>query len=68
MRWKRPGKRDIRIKRRFLWWPKEINGQMRWLERASFSQEYYGPLCWFDKDWADAMLEARKGGGDAKAD
>ena len=29
---------DIRIIKRFLWFPKCIKGECRWLERARFSQ------------------------------
>lgn len=40
MRWKQPleGQRDVR--RSFLWWPKTIDGETRWLERASWVVEW----------------------------
>ena len=30
----------IRIKNKFLWLPKSINGEFRWLEKASYLQRY----------------------------
>jgi hypothetical protein len=45
MRWKRkivqyPKIGDIRIKKRFLWFPKCLNDEYRWLCVSSFTQEY----------------------------
>jgi hypothetical protein len=40
MRWSEPQIGDVRIVRRFLWWPMSLNGQTRWLERATVRQVY----------------------------
>ena len=55
---------QIRFKVKFLWFPKEIEGEVRWLERAMYSQEYkkilvhhHGYSCdeyhWVDRQWED---------------
>lgn len=69
MRWTHeppPKKGDIRTRSGFLWWPKTIAGQTRWLERATWMQGvYYGSpgyyeavaglkeWLWFDAEWVD---------------
>lgn len=63
MRWKldRPKDRDIRIKRRFLWFPKIIHREIRWLEVASWSEVYIGDNVsklynedgWYIREWVD---------------
>jgi hypothetical protein len=40
MRWRRRNIGDIRIKTKFLWWPLEINREVRWLERATIKYVY----------------------------
>lgn len=46
---------DVRIKTKFLILPKIINGELRWLEFATYSQEYSilgcGVAGWFDIEW-----------------
>lgn len=32
---------DVRTKSRFLWFPKRIGNEMRWLERATWTEEAY---------------------------
>jgi hypothetical protein len=65
MRWsdpKTPKLRDFRERTGFLWWPKRINGETRWLERAQWTQryqQYYGAYGdsryqrWEDYYWED---------------
>jgi hypothetical protein len=74
MRWKakekpKPQVGEIRIRRRFQWWPLCLNGLWRWLERVEVEQEYVetyhveshvfgGPTVepvymWDDKEWID---------------
>ena len=65
MRYKRP-KYIIgakRTKSKFLWFPKWIKGDYRWLENATWEDEYYdvyyhdGPFCggmWIARRWIDA--------------
>lgn len=67
MRWNhRPNLRlgDRRVVTKFLWWPKRIDNQTRWLECATYAQTvhecrdslrgvdvfYYG---WKDTEWVD---------------
>ena len=43
MMWKAKKERclgDIRLKRRFLLFPKNINGEVRWLVKAQYKQKY----------------------------
>ena len=54
---------DIKIKSRFLLFPKTINGELRWLEKASWEEEYvretfrgfdnhvYMRFCWRKNEW-----------------
>lgn len=47
---------DERIIIRFLWFPKIINNELRWLEMATFKQKYQQggllePLFWCDTSW-----------------
>ena len=61
MRWStRAGLPDghMRLRRAFLWLPKLINGQWRWLERATWKEKFShgGIYCedhWNDICWAD---------------
>jgi hypothetical protein len=49
MRRKRPERGQKRIVRKFLWLPLEIDGEMRWLERATIEEQVqYFPTGW---DW-----------------
>lgn len=45
MRWKRPAQGEGRTKTAFLFFPKEIGGETRWLQKATWLEEvmYYGP-------------------------
>ena len=42
-----------RIKRRFLFFPKEINNEVRWLECAKWEEQYYYYLTWIPTRWID---------------
>lgn len=63
MRWKtkpEPQILDTRIKEHFLFFPKEINNEWRWLEKAKYKQCYgwWNGLCykgWIDKEWIDEV-------------
>lgn len=55
MRWNKkpkPQLGDVRIVKKFLWFPKCINGEYRFLEVAIFKQKY--DYCvWEDIEWID---------------
>jgi len=40
MRWTRPHCGATRYVKRFLWWPKTIGAQTRWLEWATWKEVY----------------------------
>lgn len=40
MRWKSPGYHDTKTKKKFLWLPLCIDGEWRWLERATIEYAY----------------------------
>ena len=49
---------DIRTKTKFLLFPRNINDEVRWLEKASYKQKYrifynreYQWYGWEDKEW-----------------
>jgi hypothetical protein len=49
---------DIRVKNKFLLFPKNINGEVRWLEKAKYSQKYETVYSsgnkwyqWIDIEW-----------------
>ena len=54
MRWKAPEVGDVRKKKRFLFLPKEIGGETRWMECAEWIEVFrsfksgngYGVCCW----------------------
>ena len=48
MRWKTAENFDRRIKTGFLILPKKLDNEWRWLERASWEQEYYDGFWWSD--------------------
>ena len=59
MKWKsreqRAQEQGSRIVRRFLWWPKGINGEVRWLGRVSYRQVWgskFWPF-WENTKWVD---------------
>lgn len=41
----------VRSIRRFLWFPKVINGELRWLEKAMWSELYQHR--WYSIKWMD---------------
>ncbi len=63
MRWKEKPTpipfETIRIKEHFLFFPKKINNEWRWLERVKYKQcyeEWWDGICyirWVDKEWID---------------
>ena len=51
-----PTNKETRVITRFLLFPKQINGEIRWLERASIKQEYstnYADDGWHSTEWID---------------
>lgn len=55
MRWKNriyPKVGDIKIVRKFLWFPVSIDGETRWLEYAYVAYRYrcYDNNCWWGAD------------------
>jgi hypothetical protein len=53
MRWIRKEQEDTRIKMRFLFFPKTINNETRWLENAIWEQKFIHDLWNYDK-WEDS--------------
>ena len=63
MRYTRPINGEKRARKVFLFFPLEINGEVRWLEKATFTQEYqrpsyamdgsFVPGIWMNMDWQD---------------
>lgn len=59
MRFELPRQGDMRIKTGFLFFPKTIGYERRWLEFATWNEEYYEgylstswePRCWIDDSW-----------------
>ena len=47
---------QVRFKKKFLWFPKKIDGEVRWLETAMYSQVYElwsEQYVWMDRHWED---------------
>lgn len=69
MRWKtkpKPQWLDTRIKERFLFFPKKIDNEWRWLEKAKYKQQYeiwrdngLHLVDWVDKEWIDEVKNER---------
>ncbi len=56
MRFKRKPFKYTRVVSKFLWFPLEINGEIRWLERATFKKRYnnyYDGGSWEYIEWID---------------
>ena len=51
-------KRTIQV---FLWWPRTIQRETRWLESAQIIQRCYGGGVWLDCEWAQDEIEAKAG-------
>lgn len=70
MRWK-PDLRDIRPRRGFLWTQKLIDGQVRWLERAAWVEQWDGveylPITWLDEPF-ETWLDRRSKAGEKERD
>jgi len=50
MRWQI--KKTTRVKIGFLWFPKTINGETRWLEDATWEQQFHVPFnIWINVRW-----------------
>ncbi len=60
MQWSLPKFGTIRIKSAFLFFPKEINHVTKWLETATWSQEYFcghKRTYWRDQGWVEQKEE-----------
>lgn len=60
MRWRaepKPKDGEERVISAFLWWPRTIGGETRWLETASWRQ--WLEACFFD-EWRDMRWEDAK--------
>jgi hypothetical protein len=57
MRWNTQPKLDTRIIKRFLFFPKILRGERRWLEWVHIRQRYLslwkGKGWWMDDNWVD---------------
>jgi hypothetical protein len=56
MRWKKPNDGDTRIFRTFLFLPRTLNGETRWLEKARIKQRYW----WNFNGWEDIAFVDEK--------
>jgi len=58
MKWKTPEPLDERTKGGFLFFPKEINHEVRWLEKAMWKQVYkrgtFYDYWWTNYEWDDS--------------
>lgn len=52
MRWIRGKEGQVRYITKFLLLPKEIKGEVRWLERVTIKQHFSGRF-WFDRKFID---------------
>jgi len=44
---------DRRIISTFLWFPKTLQNELRWLENASVGQTYFSANGWRSEEWAN---------------
>jgi hypothetical protein len=61
MRWKQPDYGAKRTITKFLFFPKRIRGETRWLEIATFEQEYLDTRTsrdWLDWKWVDTESQS----------
>ena len=58
MKWYAKQLYDTRKKRRFLFFPRCVAGEWRWLVRATWEEKVYtgcliGTLAWYPEQWLD---------------
>lgn len=54
MRWRKPAMGAERVRTAFLLLPKRIGGETRWLETATWVEEWVGDgFWWVDRRWVD---------------
>ncbi len=55
MKWKKPLNGTVRTKVKFIWFPKNICGVVRWLEFAEWEQRYFSGSAghWHDSKWIE---------------
>ena len=53
MRWIKPKQHDVRIIKRFAWFPYKINGEVRWLETVYIKQTRDYSRSWDVYFWTD---------------
>lgn len=56
MRWKVkhfPRPWETREKTSFLFWPMEIDSEVRWLEKATYVQRWWPAYGWLAEEWID---------------
>ena len=60
MRWQyQPGLWSVRTKTRFLWLPKDMGGEVRWLERATW-EEIYMHGRWWPERWIQGIQQGKE--------
>ena len=62
---------DKRTIVRFLWWPREIDGEWRWLERASIAQRFWAVGWrgyWVARSWGELDTKGASAEVKEKAD
>jgi len=55
---KKPYERDTRVREGFLWFPRECDHQVRWLEHARWGEKYYVGMWtsqWVGVKWLDEL-------------
>ena len=60
MRWKEEAKfknSDVRVISKFLWLPKYIQGETRWLEKCKIKQIYFKFYCSAGGYWSNLKWE-----------
>ena len=53
MQWKVPKEGEWRNVKHFLWFPRRINGKVKWLEVAEYSQCYSIICGWINWKWIE---------------
>lgn len=51
MRWIETLPCTTRTRSGFLWFPKKVNGETRWLEKANWIEVYWGNRGWVIEKW-----------------
>lgn len=62
MKWEPRTRPSVRYRAGFLLFPREIDGEVRWLEWAAWKETRFNHGFWHEKQWIDSVSDVRECG------